>query len=135
MPSATDFLPSCMTQFVNFATSLSLNFGSGVILRLGTSRRRGIAALLLLGPLDAVLRPAAVAVRLVRARRSRSARRVERAAHDVVAHARQVLHTTAANQDDAVLLKVVSLARNVSDDFDAVRQTHAADLAQRRVRL
>src|SRR5262245_11999510 len=108
MPSATDFLPSCITQFVNLATSLSLNFGSGVILRLGTSLRRGMAALffLLLGPLDAVLGSAAVAVRLVRARRADGTRSVERPAHHVVADARQVLHAATANQDDAVLLEV-----------------------------
>src|SRR6187431_2912335 len=98
MPSAVAFLPSCITQFVNFATSLSLYFGSGVILRLGTSLRRGIAALLLLRPLDAVFGTAAVAVGFVGARGTDGAGRVERPAHHVVAHARQVLHTAAANQ-------------------------------------
>jgi len=42
MPSAVAFLPLSMMELVNLATSLSLNFGSGMILRLGTSRRRGI---------------------------------------------------------------------------------------------
>src|SRR6185369_15797599 len=42
MPSATDFFPPCIRQFVNFETSLSLYFGSGMILRLVTSLRRGI---------------------------------------------------------------------------------------------
>src|SRR6478736_6509947 len=43
MPSAVDFLPPIISELVNFATSLSLYFGSGVILRFGTSLRRGIA--------------------------------------------------------------------------------------------
>ena len=42
MLSATAFFPSSMSEFVNFATSLSLYFGSGVMRRFGTSRRRGM---------------------------------------------------------------------------------------------
>ena len=44
MPSAVAFLPPSISEFMNFATSLSLNLGSGMILRLGTSRRRGMAS-------------------------------------------------------------------------------------------
>src|SRR5271156_6302119 len=47
MPSAVAFFPPYMRVFVNLETSLSLYFGSGVILRFGTSRRRGIAQRLL----------------------------------------------------------------------------------------
>src|SRR5579883_2672030 len=47
MPSAVDFLPPNMSVFVNLVTSLSLNLGSGMIRRLGTSRRRGMAVLVL----------------------------------------------------------------------------------------
>src|SRR5688500_17922321 len=48
MPSAVAFLPEYMIEFVNLATSVSLNFGSGMIFRLGTSRRRGILFLCVL---------------------------------------------------------------------------------------
>src|SRR4051812_25001358 len=42
MPSATAFLPSYISVFVNFETSLSLYFGSGMMRRFGTSLRRGM---------------------------------------------------------------------------------------------
>src|SRR5580704_433746 len=42
MPSAVDFFPPNMSVLVNFETSLSLNLGSGMMRRLGTSRRRGM---------------------------------------------------------------------------------------------
>src|SRR5690606_6236019 len=60
---------------------------------------------------------------------------VERAADDVVAHAGKVLHTTSANEHDAVLLKVVSLARDVRGGLDPVGEAHAGDLPKRRVGL
>src|SRR5690606_8939382 len=60
---------------------------------------------------------------------------VERAADDVVTHAREILHTTAADEHHAVLLEVVPLARNVRGGLDAVREAHARDLPEGRVRL
>src|SRR5690606_349166 len=60
---------------------------------------------------------------------------VERAADDLVAHTRQVLHTTATHQHHGVLLQVVALARDVGGDLDLGGQLHACDLAKRRVRL
>src|SRR5580658_9337117 len=42
MPSAVAFFPLNIKVFVNLETSLSLYLGSGMIRRLGTSRRRGI---------------------------------------------------------------------------------------------
>src|SRR3954470_16276430 len=124
--------------------------GSGMILRLGTSRRRGIEWLLYdfllasgleasgveswarsgLRALDAVLGSLGVPVRLVGAARAVRARRVQRAADHVVTHTRQVLHAAAADQHDAVFLKVVPFTRNVAGHFHAVGQSHAADLAQ-----
>src|SRR5262249_10079448 len=65
-------------------------------------RLAGGSALLPLGP---VLRPALVA--------TVDAARVERAAHDVIAHARQILHAAPADEHDRVLLQVVALARDV----------------------
>src|SRR3954470_3140957 len=61
--------------------------------------------------------------------------RVEAAANHLVAKARQVADASAANQDDRVLLEVVPFTRNVGTDLHAVRQPHAGDLAQRRIRL
>src|SRR5690606_37693960 len=133
MCSAVDFFPSTISTLQNLATSRSRNFGSGVIFRLGTSRRRGMGSALRL--LDAVLGPALRPVRLVGVGGTAGARRVERTAHDVVAHARQVLHAAATDEDDRVLLKVVPLARDVGGDLDPVRQPDAGHLAEGRVRL
>src|SRR3954468_14180820 len=61
--------------------------------------------------------------------------RVERPAHDLVAHARQILDAPTANEHDRVLLQVVALAGDVARDLHAVREPHAGDLPQSRVRL
>src|SRR5262245_13536441 len=129
MRSAVDFLPRVISTLTNLAISTLWNFGSGRISRLGTSLRRGIGS----GPLGglrqlgAVLRTGLLAVL--------HALRVERAAHDVVAHAGQVLHAPAADQHHRVLLQVVAFAADVADDFEAVGEAHLGPLAQRRVRL
>src|SRR3954468_19521469 len=105
MRSATDFLPRVISTLTNLATSTFLNFGSGRISRLGTSLRRGMLRFPLLsrlGRLGAVLGAALLAVF--------HALRVERAAHDVVAHAGQVLHPAAADQHHRVLLQIVAFA-------------------------
>src|ERR1700749_4818201 len=61
--------------------------------------------------------------------------RVEHAANDVVANARKVLHAAAADQNNRVLLKIVTLARDVGERFEAVGQTNLGHLAKGRVRL
>src|SRR3989337_4376550 len=61
--------------------------------------------------------------------------RIERPADNMVADARQVLDTAAANEHNRVLLQRVPLARDVSRDLDPVRQPHAGHLAQRRIRF
>src|SRR5207302_10252212 len=66
---------------------------------------------------------------------ARDADRVERAANDVVADARQVLHAAAADHDDGVLLQVVPDSGDVAGDLHPVGEPHARHLAQRRVRL
>ena len=66
---------------------------------------------------------------------ARRRRGVQRAAHDVVAHAREILHAPAADEHDRVLLEVVPFARDVAGDLDAVGEPDARDLAERRVRL
>ncbi|KCB21100.1 hypothetical protein L544_0017 [Bordetella hinzii OH87 BAL007II] len=60
---------------------------------------------------------------------------VEGAAHDVITHTGQVLHTTATHQDDRVLLQVVAFAADVRNDFVTVGQTHLGNLTQSGVRL
>src|SRR5512134_2446729 len=137
--SATDFLPRVISTLTNFETSTFPNFGSGRISRFGTSLRRGMGEpdvrcwvpgappLRGLRAFRAVLRAALLAVL--------HPLRVEAAADDVIAHARQVLHAAAADQDHRVLLQVVSLAADVADDLEAVGEADLGDLAQRRVRL
>src|SRR5699024_851864 len=60
---------------------------------------------------------------------------VERAAHNMVAHTGEILHTAAAHEHDRVLLEVVALTGDVGDDLEAVRQADLGDFPQRRVRL
>src|SRR4051794_14204934 len=80
-----------------------------------------------LGSLDAVARAGLLAVG--------DACRVEGAAHDLVADARQILDATTPDEHDGVLLQVVALARDVGGDLHPVGQPHTGDLAQGRVRL
>src|SRR5438067_6067570 len=143
MPSATDFLPSSMTEFMDFDRVMSPNFGSGRISRFSGRRRRDIGCFLslqpvpepvrgllsrgLLGALGAVLRAGLPAVL--------DPLRIEHAAEHVVADAGQIAHTAAADQHDAVLLEVVALAGNVADHFALVGQADLGHLPERRVRL
>src|SRR5208282_2802925 len=127
MRSATAFLPSFMMTLPNLVTSTLPYFGSGRISRRGTSLRRGISRFLSLqlapvlpgdpvrhqaghlldtgsihppGPsraplgglwaLGAVLRTRLLAIL--------DALRIQRTAHHVVAHARQIFDAAAANQ-------------------------------------
>src|SRR5262245_32457804 len=92
--------------------------------RRGAGPFRGMGSAL---PLRAVAAARLLAVR--------DAGGVERAADDLVAHAREVLHTTAADEHDRVLLEVVADAGDVRGHFDAGREPDPGDLAQRRVRL
>src|ERR1700687_5688361 len=153
MRSAADFLPLCMTTFMNLASMSLWNFGSGKMTRIGAwalrdivtsyglkpgfSRRArpmrarrtyrwGLVASLL-RPLGAVLGTALLSLGNTGA--------IERAAHRVVTHARQILDAAAADQHHRVLLQVVAFAADVARHFITVRQTHAAHFAQCRVRL
>src|SRR6187401_1916991 len=106
MVSATDFLPSSMMLFMNFDRTISPNLGSGRMTRFSGRRRRDIdksfqsGALAfhrgasdetsLFRALGAVLRTGLPAVF--------HALRVEHAAKHVIAHARKVAHTAAADQ-------------------------------------
>src|SRR5580700_5739148 len=77
---------------------------------------------LLLRALGAVLGPALLALA--------DAGTIQRAAHRVIPHTRQVLHAPAANEHHRVLLQIVTLAADVAGDFVAVGEAHAAHLAQ-----
>src|SRR4029079_13496467 len=92
--------------------------------RAGSGSLRVEARLPLLGP---VLRAALLAVA--------HARGVEGGADHLVADARQVADTAAADQHDRVLLQVVPLTGDVRRDLEAVRQPDARNLSKRRVRL
>src|SRR5439155_6826405 len=60
---------------------------------------------------------------------------IQRPAHDVVAHPRQVLDAAAADEHDRVLLQIVPLAGDVAGHLDPVREPDARYLAERRIRL
>src|SRR4030095_4533635 len=77
--------------------------------------------------LRAVLRSALLAVL--------HALRIQRPAHDVITHTRQVLYAAAANQHDRVLLQVMTFAADVRDNLVSVHQPHFRYLTQRGVRL
>src|SRR5947207_11991078 len=105
-------------------TSFDPCTGSGSSGRTPAAARRGIFGLL---GLHAVLRAGLLAVG--------DAGGVERAAHDLVADARQVLHATTPHEHNRVLLEVVALAGDVGGDLHPVGEPNARDLAKRRVRL
>src|ERR1700758_954617 len=126
MRSAADLLPFFMTTFMNLASISLLYFGSGRMVRTGAWARRDMACYsLLLRALGAVLGAALLALT--------DTGTVERAAHRVITHSRQVLDAAAADQHHRVLLQVVAFAADVAGDFVAVGEADAADLAQRRV--
>src|SRR5918911_4856216 len=124
MRSATERLPSRSTLFTREVTSGELYTGSMTTWCLGAGPFRGMSALLLLR--------AVAAARLLAVL---DALRVEGPADDLVPDARQVLHTTAADEHDRVLLQVVADPGDVRRDLDAAGQTDTGDLAERRVRL
>src|SRR4029079_8444553 len=124
MRSARLRLPSFSTLFTSWVTSGELYTGSETSGRRGAGPLRGMSALLLLRP---VTTRGLLAVL--------DALRVQRAADDLVAHAGEVLHTAATDQDDRVLLEVVTLTGDVRGDLHLAGELDAGDLAQRGVRL
>src|SRR5438552_15975853 len=123
MRSAIDFLPSSMTLLITCWSSLDRWIGSASSGRTWAAARRGIW----LSFLHAVLRARLLAVA--------HAGRVERPAHDLVAHPRKVLDAPPAHEHDRVLLQVVPLAGDVGGHLDRTRDAHARHLAQRGVGL
>src|ERR1700689_3504374 len=124
MRSAVDFLPSSMTLLITWATSLERWTGSASRGRIWAAARRGMFVLFLF---HAVHRARLLAIA--------DAGGVEGAAHDLVAHAGQVLDATAPDENHGVLLQVVPLAGNVGGDFHRPADPYTRDLAQRGVGL
>lgn len=60
---------------------------------------------------------------------------IQRSANDVVTDTGQVTNTASADQNDRVLLQVVSDTGNVAGSFHSVGQTDSRDLTKSRVRL
>jgi len=60
---------------------------------------------------------------------------IERTTDDVVAYTRKVFHTTTANEDDGVLLEVVTFTTDVGDDFESVGKANLGHFTESRVRL
>src|SRR3990167_3385176 len=113
LPTSRNSTQGCSTYSVHAGPSghdRHLNLRSGLFRALGAVLRARLLAVL-----DAL--------------------QVKRATHDVVTHTGQVLHTTAANQHDAVFLQVVAFTADVGDDLKTVGQAHLGDLTQSGVRL
>src|SRR6476469_10112798 len=125
MRSAVDFSPSSITLLLTCWTSFERWIGSASTGRIWAAARRGTRRSLPF--LDAVLGARLLAVA--------HAGGVERAAHDLVADARQVLDAAAADEHDGVLLQVVALAGDVGGHLDRAGDAHARYLAQGGVRL
>src|ERR687890_1162545 len=124
MRSASCRLPPMRILFTSWVTSGELYTGSATTGWRGAGPLRGMSALLLLRAVTAA-GLLAVADTLG----------VQRTADDLVADAREVLHTTATHEHDRVLLQVVADARDVRRHLDLAAELHTSDLAQRRVRL
>src|SRR5438477_6049308 len=116
-------------EFTNLVTRVELTTGSAATSVLAIYPFLGMlfSYVLCFRPLGAVLRTSLLAIG--------DAGGIERAAHNVIAHSRQIFHAAAADKHDGVLLQVVAHARNVRRHLNAVGQAHARHFAQRRIRL
>src|SRR5690348_9058484 len=113
---AVERLPSYIMLTMNFCTMSLPYTGSPGVFRRRTQPFLGILQLLLGGlwPLGAVFRAPLLAIF--------NAGRIERAAHNVISNAGQILHAAPANEHNRVLLQVVADTRNVRRHFVTVRQ-------------
>src|SRR5947207_1102061 len=142
MRSAVDFLPWYMMALMNFETVCLSYRVSGRIGRLMDFFRRlnfplpwtfqKVSLLLTsacgcFGLLGSIFGSALVA--------TIDAGSVERPTHDVIAHARQVLYASTTNEHDRVLLQIMTLARYIGGNLEAIGQTDTRDFAQCRVGL
>src|SRR4026207_130780 len=136
MRSAVLFFPPDIKIFKNFPTSLSRYRTSGRGSRWSKNLVLGMCHSLsryqtvrpvLLRPLSSILRTALLSIRHTDS--------IESASDDVVPHTRQVLHTTATDEHNGMLLKVVTNTGDVCRDLHPVRQPDTRNFTQRRVRF
>ena len=59
----------------------------------------------------------------------------KRSANDMITDTRQILYPPTTHENNRVLLKIVTFARNVGDHLIAIRQAHLGDFSQGRVWL
>src|SRR5579875_553743 len=123
MRSARVRLPRDSTLFTTWVTRTDRYTGSGWRSRRGAGPLRGMSGLLLGAVAAACLAPLA------------HSGGVEGAPDHLVPHAGQVLHPTAADQHDRVLLEVVPDAGDVGRHLDPAREAYPRHLAQGRVGL
>ena len=60
---------------------------------------------------------------------------IERAAYCVISNTREILNSTATNQHNRVLLKIVAFATDIAGDFESIGQPDSSDFPHRGVRL
>src|ERR1700722_9828023 len=123
MRSAMVLLPRDRTLFTTWVTRTDLYTGSGRRSLRSAGPLGGTSGLLL----RAVARPCLVAFT--------DSGGVESPTDHLVPDARQVLHTSTADEDDRVLLEVVTDTRDVRTDLDPTGEAHPGHLAEGGVRL
>src|SRR5689334_19223884 len=110
-------------ELTNFSARVELYTGSARMSRVSGRRRRGMSSFYLallsgaLGPLGAVFRAALFAIG--------HAGGIESAAHHVIAHSRQILHASSADQHNRMLLQIVPDAGNIGGHLDPIGQPDA----------
>jgi hypothetical protein len=145
-----------MQQFMNFDTSLLSYLGSGVTGRSGTSLRLGILApldyfLLLIGLtlsfcLSITLFISQVADYKITGNKKLlrlfgsvfrstllavfNSKRVQSTPDDVIPYPRKIFDPSSTNQDNGMLLKIVSNTRDIGGNFDTGGQTNAGNFSQ-----
>ena len=82
---------------------------------------------LLLGALSSILGTALLTVRNTLC--------IQSSANDVITATGEVTYTSASDEDNGVLLQVMSDTGNISGSFHSVRKSYSGDLTQSRVRL
>src|SRR5271170_2046176 len=81
------------------------------------------------------LLPSLRSIFAARAFSSFDAQCVQSSTDDVITNTRQIAHPSAADQHDAVFLKIVLFARNIRRDLPAIAEPHTGDFPQSRIRL
>ena len=61
--------------------------------------------------------------------------RIQRSSDDMISGTRKVLDTSAADHDNTMFLKVMTLPRDIGCNFKSVGKTHTGDFTKSRIRL